>query len=216
MSEQELKMPVFDYSAPLTISVEDLEKEGSKSGSPYLAPGTYTTKITNIEYKGISAGDGSWGKVSLTLTAANDKTIRTFYMIPLTSKLNFGAKASTYPMVKLRGLLASAGLNVSKDADIKSSLQGAFADPAKSRLLGKEISITVGFTSPYVAFIGKDTVALRNADGSPHAAYGDRTWSSKDALLAEMKEAGVKVGNFPEVVKVEPAARAIKSNVSNF
>lgn len=218
MSE-ELQMPSFDYTAPLSVNAEDLA--AAEQGGKFLEPGVYTAKISNVEYKGLPEGDKTFGKYLITFMASNEKTIRKLYMVPLTSKWTYGAKDSKFPVNNTKIMLRAAGLKIGNDDDLKRSFQGAFQDVAKSRLLGREVQIKVGYATPYVAYAGKDaegtnTFMIKNADGSAHEGFAGRVWTDRDTLAAEADEAGVKVSGFAEVLEVTAVVKSTSAAKGSF
>jgi len=211
MANENVELKPFKITGNWNVNVEEVMASNDKP--KFLTPGEYAAKITEVAYKGAPQGDNTWGKFTLQLEATNGRQIRHMVLVPGSESTTYGTKASTYPFVKLLNLLRSAGLNVDSSAKAQQSVQSAFGMLPKSGLIGKDISIRVGYTRPHLAYTklegdaaGKGVFMLKLADGKDHAAFSDRTWGSRDLALAEIAEAGIEIQEFAEVVDISPLA----------
>lgn len=226
MSDATPQMPSFDFPAGMEIDMETMEKESQ--GSRFLKPGTYTAKIVDVKYlEKIPKGDSAWRNFSITLGTSNDQTTKKIVMVPTPAAASSGFRYGTkvqkngevgtfFPLHNLKTLLSVVGLKVGSSDDLTQSIAAAFNTPAKSRLLNKEVQITLAYTRPYLAY-ANNAYSLVNADGTEHLGFAGKTWAERDSANQEVEEVGGFIPQgFPEVTELVAVKKSGSASAAKF
>jgi hypothetical protein len=167
----------------LRLTDEELKKAESGSfGAKLMEQGVHQVRITAAEWHvgketktTACRADPTWHTVKIVYQNAVGEVFNHYLQVP-TSKLTFtintkagGQKESPFMFVKFRSFCAGIGELASPDAKLLTSLmKRLFADPSK--LIGKELEITLGYQGCYAGYIGgakeSATYSIMNRDGT--------------------------------------------------
>lgn len=220
--ETETKVPSFtfndfDFSHIEMTQAEFEAKE--KGGSKFFNPGVYSLEIIKAEFSldketgsPFSKKDPSWLNVKVTMSDG-EKEKMAFVLVP-TSKILYNeneSKRPTWAFSKFREFMAAVGETVQSDAgSLKALVPKYFKDP--KALVGKKITIEIGYTQDHIAFVEKDVYEVRNKAGK--ALLDGQTFASRELAQAAATEAGMgdllKVySNIIAYVKSDKPAKAL-------
>lgn len=184
----------FDFSGnELTQEQFDaLDKRGGK----FFGPGVYNLEVTKAEFhinkdtgKPFAAKDPTWLNVKVTFSDG-EKEKMAFLAVP-TSKILYNeneSKRPTWAFNKFREFMAGLGETVQSDAgSLKAIVPKYFKDPRA--LVGKKMTIEMGYSKPHVAFIEKDVFKV--CDKAGKGLLDDQTFASKELAQAAAIEAGL-------------------------
>lgn len=214
----------FDFGHIEMTQAEFEAKE--KGGSKFFNPGVYNLEITKAEFKideetgrPFAKKDPTWLNVKVTMSDG-EKEKMAFILVP-TSKILFNeneSKRPTWAFTKFREFMAALGETVQSDAgSLKAIVPKYFKDP--KALIGKKITIEIGYEKDHIAYVEKDVYEVRNKAGK--ALLDGQTFASRELAQAAATEAGLgdllKVySNIIAYVKAEKHVKALDPSCIDF
>ena len=156
-------LPSFDFSGS-TIRTEEelnasLDKTQKKDTSKVFQPGNYDVTIDEVEYVG-AAKDPNWGRLKLTLKGTGTKQILDWVSIPVKDVVYIGknGKPTAYMFQRFKRFAAALGVAVTPEtlAEKMKVLLGKDGSALKNQV----VTVTIGYSSAYVNYAGKDEAGL--------------------------------------------------------
>lgn len=181
-------------------------KQASTSGKWIKEPGTYSMSIISIEEKGASQFDGAWLDFVIGMENADGAKFNTFISVPTTAERSFlfGKKKSLNEYNRLEKFLGGLGIALEYSSAI-STIADIFEDPTS--LVGRTLTLRLGFYTNYVKYIGKDGDLVQYQIVDKNASPLDPTvFNNFDAAKAFAKEKNIKLQDFIKILDIVPAA----------
>ncbi len=153
-----MSLPKFDFSKATIKTSAQLDTELAALGekqSKHFRPGQYEVEVTTVTHQG-PAKDSNWHKFLLTLSGVGGKEITHQILVPVTDiEYTTSAGKKTLFMFKkfVSAMLALTGTAVTVE-NLQDVLIKNFTN-AEKVLLGKRLSIDVGYEGNYVKYDGK-------------------------------------------------------------
>lgn len=216
MSEQKapVPMPRFDFSQCEIKDDEQLEAKIAEQalGGKYFEPGKYDVVVDDVEFTGLSEKDPTWGNLQVTLKGTNDRTIKSFIMIPF-KEVTYGEKKTMFVFRQFRTFCSALGVTVTR-ANLEETMKTVFAKP--ERLKGTALSIEVGYQKGYVKYAGKSEdggakYTIHTQDGNPVCGPDQRPLIFPDRAAANNYaiENGIAIDKFPRVLSYTASASGL-------
>lgn len=190
-----MSMISFDVGSKPELSPEQLEERMNQSGGKYInEPGTYSVKIISAAFdEKRMPSDQDWVQLILELEDGSGATIKHYQSVPTTAKNSFlfGAKKSVFPLKSLQALLRGLG----EVFDYENGMQQiarVFGKP--ETLIGKPLSIRVGYEGAHIKYSGKnanDEAQYEIVDKDHKTRLIDAVFSTRDAAKNAAQENGI-------------------------
>lgn len=201
-------IPKFNFSGSTIKTEEELSQltGGERQGDKFFRPGTYQANIVKVEYTGV-ASDDRWGKFNVHLEGTGGKEIRTTVMVPFRD-IAYTAKSGKntgLPYLKYKNFMLALGVKLDLN-NYQTVTAELFTNPDKT-LVGKDVSINVGYEGNYIGYMGKDEIGIRKfnitmKDGSVLSDASGKiiTFPERDAALHHAEVSLMTVDRYTRVL----------------
>lgn len=204
-------IPKFSFNNATVKTEEDL-KALTPNSDKYFRAGLHAVTITKAEYKG-KASDPNWGKVWLTYTGTNDRTMLDCVLIPEKDVVYLGknGKKTGFVFTKFRKFMSGLGIDVSLET-LGDTMTTYFGNVGKG-LVGKTLTIEIGYQGNHVAYLGKNAddtkrYAIKMKDGTllatPDGAVVE--FPDVDSAKAHAEQLQIAIEEYMNVLDYQPAA----------
>lgn len=199
-----VKMPSFKIRKP-DITMDEVASLSSNKGK-FLDPGRHDVKIKSVELTKQNDKDPTFYNYKVTYENAAGATTRKTFLVPTESLKYAGSQnknGQLFPYTMLAELFRALGETVTP-ATIWEHIVNYFG---KNKLVGKTLSIDIGYTKAHVAYISKDNYELRDRNGNPIlGANGGPVTGAKNEVLKEAIILGLNgVQEYSEITGHVPA-----------
>jgi hypothetical protein len=195
------------------MDAESFAKDMAKGNGSGFAPGTYDVEITKAEFHAnketgsiYCTKDPTWLNVKVTLSNGAKSKVA-FIQVP-TSKITYNeanSKEPTFVFQNFRKFMAAVGESVESTlASIKSIIPKYFTNPEKA-LVGKFMTIVVGFDGNYVDRLSESEFRIKDRNGKDLV---DTTFDSVEEAQAHAADNNIRLVKcndkgqyFPEILQ---------------
>lgn len=218
-------IPKFKLSKATIKTEAELQEKLAQQETKfkYLNPGKHDVTIKAVTYEG-AARDPNWGKFKMVLEGMGGKTTTSYLTVPI-SDIEYrnpdSGKVSTFLYTKFRQFMQALGVAVTVET-LEDVLNANFSNPDKT-LVGRAITIDLGFDGNYVKYVGKDEAGLSvlhivMKDGSTLADAKGKSlvFSDRDSAMAHAEANGIRIQEYSSVLEYSPLTGTKVKSVSNW
>jgi hypothetical protein len=223
-------IPKFKLTKAVIKTEDELQKKLAESGgfkSKYLDPGKHDVTIQAAVFQG-PARDPNWGNFKLTLEGLGEKTTTAFLLVPMADVEYTNpdtGKKTTFLYGKFQKFMKALGVVVTIETleDVLNENFTAAEDGVVKALIGRTMTIQLGFDGNYIKYIGKDEIGTKvynivMADGSTLADTRGKAlvFADFDAASAHAEANQIRVQKYASVLEYTASANAKIKAVSNW